>query len=568
MGIGSIDAGAQGAAGDSQITLGSVLDLCDAKDSQSVQARLRQASVLLVGSPISAGLAAFQEGGSIASALQRWTAQADLIEASASESAPIMLAEAALATPDAYAEAIFKLTGARLSPRVVAPSPQPDLALTQAILAVVAGDSALRRLYQLLRARAKPLAPGDHAVAEWPALHARYPLSATYLDAFAETLRRESELTRKLEQLNAERAAASVSPELQAELEEAKRGGDLLLIQLHQVQEELEHYYLQWREAETALEQAKKHRAPAFPGDARISGLSLGEARTDGPYSSLDAVLAEASSGGREWRNLPIRLVEHHGAPGLAVFADPATAPLSVWQPHGSEAGRPFMLLVPSDTGFSALWQAFPTAEWQLLLGILEHLEATLREGAREDHVRWLQVAQRLRLQMYELPPRFRYDQLRVEATSQDQLVIHFDNVLFGRRRFEGISLEWLPASADVRLPAFSRDGLPILSRRPADNKAAEGWKAPVSSDTSVAQRMAAWNRISHGDQQWVLALLDALPAALPRLAAANIRLKHTGEALERLARLPLRQAQQDLGGGRLRAILSRFLFRSGPVRA
>lgn len=561
----------KGVSASAQPDSGPVFEILDTDDSKRFDASLRRAGVLLVGSPISAGLAAFHAGESIASALHRWAEQVERIEgalASSSACPTIMLAESVIADPDAFADALFKMTGGR--PRQNGPSrpSQPESAMTQAIIAVVAGDVALRRLYQSLRARAVPTDPGGHDVAEWPVLHARYQLPAAHLDAFAQAMRRESELSGKLESINAERAAASESPELKAELEDAKREGELLLIQLHQVQEELEHYYLQWREAETALEQARKNPSPEFPGDARITGLSLGDARTEGPYSSLDAVVGEAGSGGREWRNLAVRLLEHHGAPGLAVFADPAAPPLSVWHAHGSEAGRPFMLIVPSDTGFSAVWQAFPTAEWQLLVEIVQQFELALREAQREDHMRWVEIAQRLLVQLQELPPRFRYDQLRVEASGQDGLQVHFDNVMFGRRRFEGVCVSWLPGRAEVRLPAKSRDGQPVLSRRPAEMQADTAWSVPVVPHTPAAQRLAAWSRISHGDQQYVLALLDALPAVPARLSASNVRLSQTVEELERLARLPLRQAQQDLGGGRLRAILRRFLRPAGPVRA
>ena len=53
--------------------------------------------------------------------------------------------------------------------------------------------------------------------------------------------------------------------QLQAEADDAREEAELILLQLHQVQEELEHYFLLSRDLEAQLEQAKAGLSPLAP---------------------------------------------------------------------------------------------------------------------------------------------------------------------------------------------------------------------------------------------------------------------------------------------------------------
>lgn len=80
----------------------------------------------------------------------------------------------------------------------------------------------------------------------------------------------EAETSQLQQQLKEAAAAPALpAPELQAlerQLQEAREDADLLLVQLHQVQEELEHYYLLWLNQDRADPQAAPlAQAPAPP---------------------------------------------------------------------------------------------------------------------------------------------------------------------------------------------------------------------------------------------------------------------------------------------------------------
>jgi hypothetical protein len=63
----------------------------------------------------------------------------------------------------------------------------------------------------------------------------------------------------------------------------------------------------------------------------------------------LTVMLRSVQSAARQVPDATVRLVEHHGHPGLAVFAPPGAEPLfAAWQESGREANRSYMLLVPS----------------------------------------------------------------------------------------------------------------------------------------------------------------------------------------------------------------------------
>jgi hypothetical protein len=347
------------------------------------------------------------------------------------------------------------------------------------------------------------------------------------------------------------------NPPQSAELAEARQEAELLLLQLHQVQEELEHYYLEWRK----LQEQPRAAAPAKSAAFTIGKLQIDGERDTQPHRELSLTLGNLMIGERSFASLQLRLVEHLGRPGIAIFAPPGEArPLSAWEDSGSESGRPFLLFVPSDPNSRALWQRLPRTDWSFLAALPPLIEQTIADHATDVYAGWVQVARRLAHQFDELPARLRYDALDV-STDAAGFGIRFGAVQFGSRQLDHVELRWQPGRSVELLLSTDPNVPPPLSNWPLaeDGSRPSSWCIPVGRELSGQDKARRWSELSPGDRAFVLALLDALPAGPARLDPAI--LAGGADARQRLikhAAAPLRSALDTMQGGRLRRILRR----------
>lgn len=322
--------------------------------------------------------------------------------------------------------------------------------------------------------------------------------------------------TRLLEQLSAAATAppgnslshrpAPTSPDA------LQRENDLLLVHLHQVQEELEHYVLE----NHSLAQGAGRGVGAI-------ALSLGECQVERvrdarPHLELELCLYDVRLGDADaFEQLRLRLVEHNDRPGIVFAHDPGVDRqfLSSWLETGREGGVPHMLIVPSDTAGRACLQALPTSDWDALLALVHHLSEELAQAPATMDTGWPGVASRLARQLTELPPRLRYDRLLVSRDA-DKFEIRFEHVMFGARRLDELRLQWQPGAEQplaVLAPAGAA-GLPPLDQWPNDeDKRKPAVTVPVGK-LGFLDKRRQWTRLSEVDRGLLLALLDALPAA------------------------------------------------------
>ena len=379
--------------------------------------------------------------------------------------------------------------------------------------------------------------------------------AATNQKAAQEKIGAEAASSRQAEQAASTARAASASQleELRTQQQAAAQENELLLLQLHQVQEELEHYYLAWRELST------KVVATAGTSRFEVGRVEIGTERDSPPHRELCLVLHQVQAGGRKLPQVHARLVEHHGRPGIAFFEADGTEPaLAAWRPNGHEGERGYMLLVPADEAARPLLQHMGRADWDFTEAVAATIERALQESPTAASARWQVVAARLRQQLAELPTRLRYDSLDVApaADAQGALDCKFGNLSFGRRRTDAVRVRWWPqraGGAALELLAPESDSeAPSWAAWPMDDSGAPqpAWHLPLG-DAAPALRKQAWRALGTTDREMLLGLLDALPAAAERAQPHAEGLAPS--ALVAAAQQPLRIARAAIHGTRLR---------------
>lgn len=359
-------------------------------------------------------------------------------------------------------------------------------------------------------------------------------------------------------------AAASEKRELQAllqrrdsALEDKKIEVDLLQIQLQQVQEELEHHYQAYTEFERRELEARFH--PAF-------SVELLSERNVGPHRELAMLFRGLKSHRGNVNAIEVRLVEHHGMPGL-VFFQPSSGPIpfGVWVPTGIEGERPYMALLPQDSNSEPLLKQMPSSDRMLVQEIVECVDRFLSREGNRVAPEWRTVAEQLRWTLGEEIPRLRYDALDAHVSDDGEGLIEatFRAVVFGTRRYPELTVLWHPSSRQqpvLEIMYAPESGhTPPMSGWPRSEEGIlrDRFALPVGRWQEEDRARARWIQMRPVDRQFALALLDALPAVVGALPPAA-----RSDDLLRSSREPLREAYRLLRGRRWKRALRELLGR------
>lgn len=314
----------------------------------------------------------------------------------------------------------------------------------------------------------------------------------------------------------AEREAQSRASSQLAELRKAAESErHLLLVQLHQVQEELERYYFENERLASTV-------AEPLAAAIRVHRLVPGQVRDDAPHRELNLSLQGVQLPRGDWAEIPVRLLDHHGHAGLAIFAtDEQRPPLSAWAGSGREGDRPFMLLVPSDANTRAAFDTLSASDWRLVQAVAAHLANHVAERRAVLAPRWAATAARLQLELATLPERWRHDDVQVRnAAEAGHVAIELDNVGLPGRVTDHLSVLWTPGrhggdGGGLQL-ALPEGALPPLTAWPMgeDGCAATTWDL-LPAGASSSERVRIWRRIPRADRAWLQTMLDALPGLI-----------------------------------------------------
>jgi hypothetical protein len=445
--------------------------------------------------------------------------------------------------PAAFLSLLAQWTGASLSASASLAAAAPWGAL-EAVLGerLAASPTGLDKIYERLFASCRPLAEASNAPA------------ATATDVLAAVAQ-----FRDLASGNDPRGSPS---QVTDRLRERERENELLLVQLHQVQEELEHYYLAWQQ--TSQPQSAPGLATASRADLRVRHVDVGSASDTAPHRQLSVTFHGVELRDRTLARVDLRLVEHLGRPGIALLdSRDMPTPLMAWDPSGHEGERGFLLLVPADDPSRQRLARLGTADWRCVEGIASTLAVYLVEQAklRPALVRWGNVARRLVCQLSDLPPRFRFDRVDVEpvADVNGAWRVAFGGVSFDAVAVDRLHLLWRPqpnsgGHASIELLVPDDGAAPPLASWPEgdDGRWLPRWRLPLAG-ASRAELAQEWRALTRTDRTFLLGLVDAMPAALPAAVAHGLVSNGGIEVIRAASARALRVAQQFAHGSRLK---------------
>jgi hypothetical protein len=361
--------------------------------------------------------------------------------------------------------------------------------------------------------------------------------------AAAERARVEGHAAAERAQQAAQQAQAHADQRAAA-LTESQQEGELLLLQLHQVQEELETHFLRGKDLEQQLQgvRARYQRLQKrFPQAVDVDEVAVSavDASADAPFVTWR--MTGLAVAGKVWPQLSLRTTLQAEGPGLLLEA-PAGSPLA-----GCMSG-PLVLkaLKARDAGQLEIFRAIGSQAWQALIAAAVAVDEALSSvgpptGAPADFdaTFWRQAlgaptAPALRA----LPPVFRHDGVRLKREKvnpdYEHLWLAFEGATFGAQDMTGFEMRL--GAAQVRPGGFSQ--LPKLEfpLKADGNPPFEGWfeeshdnfgpKYELRSDLNrQAFDLAVWSKIPKGTQSLLLSVVAAIPALLETLQRNGHRL-------------------------------------------
>jgi len=332
----------------------------------------------------------------------------------------------------------------------------------------------------------------------------------------------------------------AIIQERETALEESRRRSQALAHEREVAWEEARRL----QEQDRVRESACRLRTAGMELPLRADGMRLVGSVDTGDHRHLEFSLATLVVGSRTVSNLHLRLLQHLGRPGMALFATADGSPiLGQWETHGEELGRAFMLVVPSDTRGEALLSRMGTTDWRLVRTLARAVALEISSGYEDLPTAWRTAASRLNGQLEALPARLRYDTLSAQAGPSDGPSIAIDvsmvDVLFGSTSLGDVGLRWWPSrnGSEGRLAMLARADaaeLPMGSWPVQNGGLLEAeYIVPLGGRWSAA----AWAALPGRDKEVLLCLLDALPEAARHAPDEAIPAGWTREGLGEAAR-------------------------------
>lgn len=301
--------------------------------------------------------------------------------------------------------------------------------------------------------------------------------------------------------------------EIAGRLGEAEKEKGFLLAQLQQVQEEIEHYF---------HENRRLRRRVLAGGEAesllQAESLTLGSIETTPPHLHINYSLERARFAARDLGRVRLRLVEHHGRPGLVVFRrDGEEPPLGLWRVTGEEEGDTFQLVVPQDILAEDYIAHAPADDLVFLREAARMLAAHLAERDEPGrHATWRRTAQLFVDHLHDKIRRLTFGAVTcTESAETNRFDFSITPALLGHHTWASLAGSWKPGTLVLRLAA---DGTPPLSSWPRDatGQLIEEVEVRPGVKPEASERRVFWRSFTARDRL----LLDALADSLPRLAA------------------------------------------------
>lgn len=294
-------------------------------------------------------------------------------------------------------------------------------------------------------------------------------------------------------------------------------------------------------ERDAELQRVKQDASYRGTNGCLIEKVSFADAREHPPHNHLNINLHNLQAGDTQWDILRIRLVEHHGRPGLAIF-EPALGvpPLKKWSLSGEEDKVPFYLLVPEDNNGRRLLDEAAGVDFSFLQFLVVTLEAELGKSSASPDLAvgraanlqgWRQRATSLR-QIFDRQSRafFRHGKPRARHSPEEGMAkavkVTVPDCYFDGRFFPIVEFTWKPqhstllfSAKDNPVPLFV--GTEALCHWSAGSALEVCFEGNPKTTDSVHKIPSAESdaRLAKAIAQKLPALLPGLPASLQRKA-------------------------------------------------
>ena len=331
---------------------------------------------------------------------------------------------------------------------------------------------------------------------------------------------------------NAENAQLAAKPgsdpkKREQDLRSAREECELLTLQTRQVQQELERVHAE--KVRLAYEVKSRVALPGL-GDVAIGEIAVVGERDTPPHREVSFVVSEVQAGERKVAQAAVRLVEHWGRPGLVIFADEGRASLfETWRESGREDGRPYMLLVHGEESAQRVYDAMGTFDWQLVQALTVRLGQALQDHAGDLSPAWRSMAQRLLTSLHEQPARLRYDSVVVTPIEQvpptnARFGLALERVSYHGRTWLRLPIQWQPngSTPSLDLGCDEESGPPLLAwPADADGAPVRTLRLPLGDDPCAPEVHAVWDTLSGSDRTFIAELLNLMPILAVHLQAA-----------------------------------------------
>lgn len=350
-----------------------------------------------------------------------------------------------------------------------------------------------------------------------------------------------------------------VQTQQQTVRKEIQQENELLLLQLHQVQEEVEHYFVECQGLQSQNQEITSRwqrlyaRVPDYHDYSAIDICDV-EKRTD--YSAIKWNIGDFFHGNRSIPTLTFKTVVDNGSMGfLFEKGDGNTASLLSWPLHINNPSEFFLTLFAkqaneSDTVFNQLSKLAAT-DWVMLKGLFYVLTNALEQEniltpearSKIDVTYWSNVITVMRQAYLDIPDVFRFDKVYLYKEYVDPHYEHlwfkFKEVRFGDSYWP--DFQFRLSAADVKLGSFSV--FPKLEFPLSDDKTLPFQKWTIEINDAFGERMElrfalappaidiqVWNSFVAHDQALVSSILQQVPLILELVERQGTRISRSYE--------------------------------------
>jgi hypothetical protein len=260
-------------------------------------------------------------------------------------------------------------------------------------------------------------------------------------------------------------------------------------------------------------------------------------------HRHLDFHLDDASLAERHLGGLDLRLVEHHGRPGLLIFGQ-NNPPLHHWVANGQEGEKPYMLVIPQDKAGSEFLKAATTSDLFFLQGATNLLMKALnRSEPCQETRRWLRVAEAFLDRCGEVPKRLHYDDVQPRLENPDSYHFRVIDAFVSGRHLPELCFAWSGHSLELELTSSHQ---PPMTCWPLDHDGRPVRKVMLDLGRSISKSttIPPVSAFSATDKLLLWHLVNELPNFIEHIRLKNPNLEFPKNRLHQNAKHMRRNAR------------------------